>query len=124
MNLRAEMVDARDQNYPTLGDYGGNFLNRWIKVTETGVEDYNFLILLHELIEQHLCFKRSIKEADITAFDIDFENKRQEGNFDDPGDDKRAPYYREHQFATAIERLVANELGVDWRDYGEDVREI
>jgi hypothetical protein len=35
----------------------------------------------------------------------------------EPGDDPRAPYYREHQFASGMERLMAAELGIDWQQY-------
>jgi hypothetical protein len=34
-----------------------------------------------------------------------------------PGDDPRAPYHREHEFAGCVERLLAHELGIDWNDY-------
>ena len=35
--------------------------------------------------------------------------------------DIAAPYYREHQFATCVERLLALELGVEWNKYDEVV---
>jgi hypothetical protein len=33
----------------------------------------------------------------------------------------KAPYYRQHQIATAVERLLAVELGVDWGAYDREV---
>jgi len=46
-----------------------------------------------------------------------YERNRREGDLGEPGDDPRAPYYREHQFASGMERLMAAELGVDWQQY-------
>ena len=86
-----------------------------------GNEDYEFLVAVHELIEQYLCKKRNIKEPDISAFDIEFEKNRQPGNEDEPGDDPSAPYRKEHFFATSIERLIAAELGVDWQEYDKKI---
>jgi len=33
------------------------------------------------------------------------------------GDDIRAPYYWEHQFAIFIEKMIALRLGVNWDEY-------
>ena len=35
----------------------------------------------------------------------------------EPGDSPDAPYHKEHVFATKIERLLAKEFDVDWREY-------
>ena len=39
----------------------------------------------------------------------------------EPGNDPRAPYRNEHDFATTIEMLVAQKLGVKWSDYEKTV---
>lgn len=89
-----------------------------IRALELGNPDYEFLIILHEIIEEYLCTKRGIKETDIQAFDQKFSEEGGEG---EPGDDKRAPYYKEHQFATKIEKLMATQMGIKWRDYSRAV---
>lgn len=116
-------IPHENHRYPTLGDYYTEF-NGWdewesepinrIFVSDMEKPDYEFLIGIHELVEMYLCKKRGIKEEDITAFDKKFEDEGKEG---EPGDEKNAPYYKEHQFATVIERMVCNELGLDWKDY-------
>ena len=106
----------------SLGDYWRNHpevIN--IRSFDTGNNDYNFLIILHEMIEEWLCNKRGIKEPDIQAFDNEFDKKGLEG---EPGDDPQAPYYKEHQIATIIERIVAYELGIDWNQYEADCEKI
>lgn len=114
------------QRYPTVGDWitDGRGHLRDVRVSEMGNEDYHFLVGLHELVEGWLCAKRGITDADVTAFDEAFEAKRAPGNTDEPGDDPQAPYRREHQFATLIERLVAFELGVNWEHYDKTVVEL
>lgn len=83
-----------------------------------------FLILFHETIEATLCKHRGIRDEDVCAFDAKFEEERAKGLHDDgdeDGDDPRACYYREHVFATNLERLMAAELGVNWREYEQAI---
>lgn len=87
-------------------------------------DDYAFLVALHELIEMKLCQHRKIAEADVSAFDIAFENKRVGGNTDEPGDDSESPYRKEHLLATGIEKIMASLLDVDWKKYDETVNEL
>ncbi len=42
----------------------------------------------------------------------------------EPGDDPDAPYFKEHQFASIIERQMAYELGVDWQAYNKRLDEL
>jgi hypothetical protein len=35
----------------------------------------------------------------------------------EPGDDRSAPYYKQHQIATRMERQMAYEMGIDWNEY-------
>jgi hypothetical protein len=118
MKYVLQTIPHASQRYETCGDYytdeGG--VNR-IFVSDMGNEDYEFLVLIHELTEQYLCKKHGVSEEAITAFDIDFENKRAEGNIDEPGDDNDAPYRDEHCIATGVERVVAGVLGVKWNEY-------
>jgi hypothetical protein len=92
-----------------------------VRVSDMGNEDYEFLIAIHELIEEHLTRKRGISEAAITAFDVAFEAARTADSTDEPGDSPNAPYRNEHIFATSIERLIAAELGVDWLSYSNKI---
>ncbi len=120
--ITIQTIPHVNHRYPTVGDYyeGANgALN--IVVSDMQNENYEFLVALHELIESHLCKQRSITEFAITEFDIAFEEQRPAGNTDEPGDSPRAPYQKEHQFATKIEQQVAAELGVDWDAYDKVV---
>jgi len=113
-----KVIPHKYQEYSTCGNW--QFTEDGIGiifVSDVGNADYEFLVAFHELIEMTLCRKRGISEPEIMAFDEAFEAKREPGNNDEPGDCKDAPYYREHQFATGMERLMCAEIGADWNDY-------
>jgi len=114
--------------YPSCGDFYkievDNKSMTKIEVAEQINPDYEFLIMIHELIEEYLTRKRGITEESIMEFDLKFEDERDQGlhaESTEPGYDKRAPYRDEHIFAELIERLIAKELGVDWIEYEKDL---
>jgi hypothetical protein len=89
-----------------------------------GNDDYAFMIAVHELVEWYLTEKRGIKEEDVKAFDEMFEKERARGlhaERDGAGDDSRAPYFKEHVFATDVEKQLARELGIDWNKYDTEI---
>jgi len=122
MNIQIQTIDHKKQRYETLGDWfhvklcyqpvGEEQKERaMIRVSDLGDDRYNFLIAFHELIDMLLCEQRGITDEDVDNFDLTFE-----GN-GEPGDHPAAPYFREHQFAMMMEKIMAQELGVDWENY-------
>lgn len=115
----------------TRGCDGGTML---VKVSKLGDWRYEVLVGVHELVEGLLCQNAGISEEEVTAFDVDFEKQR-EARFptpngfmfyfgdrlvpadQEPGDCIEAPYFRHHQGASCIERMLAQYLDVDWHDY-------
>lgn len=119
LNITIQTIPHAEQRYDTTGDYyeKDGVLNFRI----SALKDWRFeaLIAVHELIERLLCQQAGIIDADIDKFDLLYEELRK-ANFPvevEPGDDLAAPYYRQHQFATKIEKMLAKELGVDWKEY-------
>ncbi len=119
MIIHIESIPHDKQRYPTVGDY-------WqesdgvdhVRVSELQDWRYQALVAVHELVEMILAKHRGISEEAISAFDVAFEHDRELGKvLGEPGDDPRAPYRREHFFATNVERLLAAELEVDWGAY-------
>lgn len=110
------VVPHKKQRYDTCGDYfkGKGKLN--VRVSQMN-SNHEFLILIHELVEWYLTDIRGISIESIDKFDKAFKGK-------DPGNDKEAPYYHEHQFATKIEKFIAHELGVNWKEYDEHVNSL
>jgi translation initiation factor 1 (eIF-1/SUI1) len=85
---------------------------------------------LHELVEYFLVRKRGIKIKDIDKFDIEYEKARSENKKfapcgckikEGPGKDIHAPYYREHQFATKVEKMFIKKLGYSWKEYNKEI---
>jgi hypothetical protein len=83
-----------------------------IHVSDTGDWRANQAIAVHELTEALLCLHRGISVEAVDAWDTGLG-----AALDEPGDDPRAPYYREHQAATVIEYQVLKELGMPAEEY-------
>jgi hypothetical protein len=127
VNINVVTIPHEQHRYETVGDWivdNPNVPSFTVLVSEMGDPDFAFLVSIHEQVEAYLCWKRGIKQDNVDAFDKDYESKRPEGDFSEPGDSKDAPYYREHQFATKIERQVCEELDVDWEKYNTTVEEL
>ena len=123
-NINLKSIPHKEHRYETVGDYFKLFGNWEFRVSKMSNPDYEFLVIFHELIEWYLTQKRGITEKDIKKFDIQYEKEREQGlhsQEDEPGFDKKAPYVKEHTFATKIEKLMAKELGVNWKSYGKEV---
>jgi hypothetical protein len=81
---------------------------------------YEVLVFVHEVVEWAMTQVLGIQEPEIKAFDDLFEAERARGLHPaeaEPGDDPRAPYRRQHQFATEIEKHLALGFNVDWDLY-------
>ncbi len=114
-----KVVPHHKQRYETIGDW---IPGRPARVVASRLKnrDYEFLILLHEMVEHELCKKHGISDRVVVAFDKRFERERKLGLHSasaEPGASPRAPYRREHAAATRIERLMAKDLGVNWERY-------
>lgn len=126
MNITIKTIPHEAQRYDTPGDWfftpEGNLE---IRVSDSANWREEALIAVHELVEVLICKHRGITQEQVDAFDFQYENDRALGKHsetDEPGDDLDAPYRREHCIATAVERLLAAELDIAWKDYGLSVQ--
>lgn len=123
MKALIEVVEHDKQRYETVGDWQYTEKdNFYVTVSRMDNWKYELLVGIHELIEAALCKDRGITDNLVSDFDRNFEALRQPGNTDEPGDHQFAPYKNEHFFATSIERLIAAELNVDWKEYDDAVQ--
>jgi hypothetical protein len=83
-----------------------------------GNPSYEFLVIIHELVEYVLCWCVGIKPETVDKFDMEFK-----GN-GEPGDSPNAPYHKQHCIATGVERILAAFLGVSWRDYERKINSL
>lgn len=84
-------------------------------VGDMGNMDYDFLVLIHALVEQYLCFRHGIKDKEVSDFD------KQHIEHENPGDLEDAPYHNEHSVATDVEALVSVALNVNWLEYEKTI---
>lgn len=118
-----DVIPHKKHRYPTVGDYYKKKGELHIRISKMNSR-HEFLVLMHELLEWFLIEQKAIPISVIDKFDIAFEKNREEGNVNEPGDDPEAPYYDEHQFATLIEKLLAEKLGVNWSKYDQNVNSL
>lgn len=119
--ITVEVIDHKDQRYNTVGDWQfgkDGCLN--IKVSKMTDDRYHKLIAIHEIIEALSCYNWDISQEKVDYFDTHW---KEHDGITEPGEDKRAPYYIQHQFAMGIERLLAAELGVNWHEYEKEINE-
>ena len=124
--ITVELVKHSEQRYDTVGDWQfdpgmiapGSTRSLKIKVSETGVPEYNQLLTIHEIIEAVLCKNAFIGENEVDHWD------QSHLVSPDPGSIKGCPYYDQHRMASIIERMLADEMGVDWDDYEKTLEEL
>lgn len=133
LKIDVEVIPHDCQRYPTVGDW--QFLTEskdiagqdigvthenilQVNVSETGNEDSNFLIAIHEIIEAYLCKKNGITEEQVDQWDKDHLYSF------DPGSFLECPYFHEHIFATFIEHKLAIELEVHWEDHEKRIGDL
>lgn len=125
MNIDIKIIPHEQHRYPTVGDWQFDAAgDLHIQVSKMSDPAYESLVALHETVEAILCRDRGVTTEQVDTFDKQFEKERENGlhtETDEPGDDPRAPYKREHFFATSVERLMAAEMGVDWKTYEEEI---
>lgn len=121
MNVRIEIIPHDQHRYSTCGDWYFEHDDLVIKVSKLSDWRREMLIAIHELAEVLLCKNRGITTDSVDAFDKAFELARAKDNTDEPGDEPSAPYVQEHCIATGIERIMAAELGVSWKEYEQEL---
>lgn len=125
MEVVIKVIPHSDQRYNTVGDYETDESGRTeIRVSALGNSAMENLIAVHELIEISLCKKAGITDQMIDDFDFAFAKDRAIDDASEPGDDPSAPYYHQHQFATRIEKMTCEQLGIDWDEYEGRIAEI
>lgn len=123
MQLNQTSRPYNRMRYETVGDYLYHLDSDvfWFMIAEMGNTDYEALVFLHEFVEAYLCWKAQIPEEKIATFDREFEDSTKSG---EPGDDPKAPYFKQHQIATKFERMLADELGVQWDEYDKAINDL
>jgi hypothetical protein len=125
MKINIETIPHQEHRYTTVGDWWVDETGTiQIRVSELSDWRREALIAVHELVEILLCKNEGITTEEVDQFDKLYEANRAPDCEDEPGDDPKAPYVRQHCIATGIERILAAELGVQWKPYEEELCEL
>jgi len=123
MNRNCYTLPYDKMRYETGGDYFFVAKDEMIEFNVVNLNDegMELLILIHEIIEEYLTRKNKVTEEEIMKFDLIFEENRKEGDYDEPGFDKNCPYRKEHTIATKIEKYIAKQLKINWKEYDKKI---
>lgn len=135
MRIVIETIPHSEQRYNTCGDWQFGTTGEgkveevlFVRVSNLGNTNMEALIGIHEIVEALLCKKHGISDKDVTKFDNLYEEARKVypeilGDTE-PGDHPKAPYNKEHEFATRLEHSLSMELGVDWQEYNKKINDL
>ena len=117
-HIVCKIIPHLEQRYDTVGDYWEDpDGTTQFRVSDMGDMRYNISVFVHELIEYALLLNRGVAEPEVLAFDLAV--PKDSPYADDPGFDPKAPYHKEHVFSDTIERLLAQQWGVNWGEFNK-----
>lgn len=120
-DINFKVIPHNKMRYKTCGDYYKKNGELHVRISKMNSK-HEFLVLIHEMIEWFLIDQEGISIKEIDDFDMLYEETKTDNS--EPGNDPNAPYFDEHQFATHIEKLLADKLGVNWNKYDENVNSL
>lgn len=118
MRIVIRTLPHSQQRYDTCGDWFNEAGTLCVMVSQLGNQREELLVAIHELVEAVLCIQKGISVEAVDSWDLEFNGQGE------PGDHPAAPYHRQHQIATIIERLLAMEMGVDWKTYEDHIDQL
>src|SRR5437660_1137933 len=125
MRIIIETIPHETQRYTTVGDwYYDDDGTLHIKISQLSDWRREMLVTVHELVEVLTCKNDGVSQEVVDKFDKEFESNRHPDNEDEPGDDPSAPYVKQHCLATGIERILAQQWGVNWKQYEEELNNL
>ncbi len=123
MNINIKSIPHAEHRYPTCGDWwyedGGATLQ--IRVSDELPEKTQQLVVLHELAEVFMCAANGVSQESVDEFDKAYEANRKPGDVSEPGDQKDAPYFIQHQIATMIELIASRQMDVNWDAHADAI---
>jgi len=125
MKIIIETIPHETHRYETCGDwYYDTDGTLHIKVSNLSDWRREMLVAVHELVEVLTCKNDGVSQEVVDKFDKEFEANRHPDNEDEPGDDPSAPYVKQHCLATGIERILAQQWGVVWSEYADEIESL
>lgn len=125
MNVTIEIIPHKKQRYSTCGDWQFDKKGN-LKISVSKLSDWRheMLVAVHELCETLMCIDAGVSQEAVDEFDMRFEKNRKPGDDSEPGDYLTCPYRYQHFRATNIERVLADNLGVDFKAYEDELNDL
>lgn len=122
LNIRIKTIPHQQQRYETCGDYQTG-QDGSIEFRISALSDWRreMLIAVHELVEKAWAMHHQVSDQEIDDFDMMYERQRAEGDESEPGDSPVCPVFAGHQFATHVEKQLAEILDVNWAAYSLEI---
>lgn len=124
MNICIKVIDE-SQHRPGISgadwfyDAHGDLQVRVSKLSDWRRE---MCLAFHEAFEAVCCRFRGVSQQAVDVFDEHYDKTHASDL--NAGDDPLAPYSHEHNIATAVERILAGELFVQWKEYDDELAAI
>ena len=124
MNIHIEVIDESSHRPFISGadwffDGNGDLQVRVSKLSDWRRE---MCLAFHEAIEAVLCKFNGVSQQAVDDFDKQYDATHASDL--NAGDDPLAPYAHEHSIATAVERIIAAECRVQWKEYDDELAAI
>lgn len=122
MKITIETIPHDQHRYTTVGDWYYE-ADGTLTIRVSSLSDWRreMLVAIHELVEVLTCKQDGVTHEVVDKFDKEFEANRHPENEDEPGDEPNAPYVKQHCLATGIERILAQQWGVNWKEYEQEL---
>ena len=114
-------IQPENHRYSTCGDWLYDAESHTVEVRVSLMGDWRseLAVAIHEALEAVACVAADVSEVDVTVFDELF-NRAEHNDNEEPGDDPKAPYHKQHVAATAVEKSVCQSLELYW-DFHENM---
>ncbi len=121
MNINVQTIDNKDHRPNITGadwwyDDNGDLQ---VRVSKMSDPRYEAALILHETFEAILCRFAGVTHQQVDAFDIPYEATHDKKC--NAGDEPDAPYFKQHGYATAAERIFTTACGVEWLKYDKEL---
>ena len=116
-------IPIEEQRYSTAGDYWHEDNSIEFRITKQAKEDTEFLIAVHEFVEEYLTRRSGIDEKMILAYDLNWEKRHHKGltKAEEPGEEQDCPYREQHVVSLIIEGLLATHMGIDFDKHNDEI---
>lgn len=114
-----KVIDPANQRFGEVGDWFHDKEEDTVTVYVSRMVDWRseLAVAIHEVFESISCIAADIDQTDVDAFDKQFHLENDDG---EPGDEKDAPYFKQHVGSTFIEKETIAQSGLAWLQHEEN----